>query len=362
MAYRLLAHLDECAKRLELIFPRSAFDSVLSSPGAGAAVAAMLYVDAVVRDDEPMPVDAHWVRPSTCLWLSEEAYARRDGASRAAYYRAAVGSRAKARVEALHEAWGHAHRPLYGDNTRETLRDETFPAWLDHGALRVRPGMKTNSPGPRWALTSSFADLFDPALEGDALVAAIDRWRDTHMTPGARLKALTAQQRAQTDFAIHVRFPNGVERELEPGEASVILKGVIEVWAPSRLLDPVVLTVSEPGDKIYMADARTLAQLGLRIDQATLLPDALIVDIGQQPPSFWVVEAVATDGPVTEDRKRALLAWATSQRIPDGGCEFLSAFASRNSPPARRRLKDIATGTFAWYADEPSHELAWYAL
>lgn len=362
MAYRALLRIDWCAERLERIFPRAAFDTVLSSPGAGAAVAAMLYVDAVVPDTEIVPAGARWIRPTTCLWLSEVAYARADPVSRDAYYAAAVGARAKEKVAALHASWGHAHTPLYGDNTRETLRDETFPAWLDNGAMRVRPGVKTTSPAPRWALCESFADLFDPNLQGEALTTAIDAWRDEHMTPGAKLKALTAQQREQTQHAIRVTLPNGVVRELEPGEASVILKGVIEEWAPTRLMDAVVLTVSEPGDKIYLADARVLNQLGLRIDQTTLLPDAVIVDIGQQPPTFWIVEAVATDGAVTEDRKRALVSWAQSQRIPDGACEFLSAFGSRNSSAARRRLKDLASGTYAWYADEPGSELAWYEL
>jgi hypothetical protein len=271
-------------------------------------------------------------------------------------------SRAPRTTRRLSAQWGFTHRPLYGDNTRETLRDETFPAWLDHGALRVRPGVKTTSPAPRWAMTTSFADLFDPALRDDALVAAVEEWRDAHMTPGARLKALTAQQRADSTHAVQVRLPNGDQRALEPGEASVILKGVIEEWAPARLVDPVVLTVSEPGDKVYLADAKMLGQLGLQIDRTTLLPDAVIADIGQEPPTFWVVEAVATDGAVTEDRKRALLEWATSQRIPEGACEFLSAFGSRNAAPARRRLKDIADGTYAWYADEPGHELAWYEI
>lgn len=222
MAYRTVPDIQDCAERLELIFPRLAFDTVLSSPGAGAAVAAMLYVDAIVPDDGPVPPDAQWVRPTTCLWLSMAAYKRDDAASRTAYYRAAIGGNAKAKMEALHREWGTTHKPLYGDNSRETLRDETFPAWLDHTALRVRPGIKTTSPAPRWALTSSFADLFDPALQGDALSLAIDAWREAHMTPGARLKALTAAQREQTTHAVEVRLPNGDLRSLEPGEASVI--------------------------------------------------------------------------------------------------------------------------------------------
>ena len=60
----------------------------------------------------------------------------------------------------------------------------------------------------------------------------------------------------------------------------VILQGVIQEWAPARLPDPVVLSISEPGDKVYMADARASRALGLTIDAGGLLPDALIVDIG----------------------------------------------------------------------------------
>jgi hypothetical protein len=63
-----------------------------------------------------------------------------------------------------------------------------------------------------------------------------------------------------------------------------------------------------------------------------------------------------------EDRKRALLRSAMSQRIPERDCRFLTAFGSRNSGPARRRLKDLTVGTYAWYADEPTRELAWYEL
>jgi len=136
-------------------------------------------------------------------------------------------------VATLLEEWGERFEPRYADGTRETQRDETFPKWLDEGAMRVRPGIKTTSSGPRWALTASFADLFDPQLAGDELDAAIDAWRDAHMSPGGRLKALTAQQREQRTHAVRVALPDGEIRSLEPGEASVILKGVISPLTPS---------------------------------------------------------------------------------------------------------------------------------
>jgi hypothetical protein len=360
MSWRPLPDIQECVKRLEFIFPRTAFDTVLSSPLAGWAVAAMIYVDAVVSIAHSAPEDATWARPTTVLWLSEEAYERADPTERAQWTTAQA--RGRKNVAALLEEWGLHFNPRYTDNSRETLRDEIFPKWMDFGGILVKAGVKTTSPAPRWALTDTFADLFSPESTGDALIDAVDAYREAHMGPGGRVKALVARQRSDRTHAVEVTLPGGTVRQLEPGEASVILRGVIEQWAPARLNDPIVLTISEPGDKVYTADAAVIHQLGLAIDSNTLLPDALLADVGSDPPAFWIIEAVATDGPIDDDRKRALLQWATEQRIPDGSCQFLTAFGSRNAAPAKRRLKDLATGTFAWYADEPLRELAWYEI
>jgi BsuBI/PstI restriction endonuclease domain/BsuBI/PstI restriction endonuclease HTH domain len=362
MTFRPLPTFEQCDERLEMLFPKAAFDTVLSNPAAAWSVAALIYVNAVVPSSGDLPADATWARPTTVLWLSTDAYQRADPTSRAAYRDAALGGVAKRQVAALMESWGLPFDPRYGDNSREQIRDETWPKWLDEGAMRLKPGVKTTSSAGRWALTDAFADLFDPALSGDDLDAAVDAYRGTHMSPGGKVKALTARQRGDQSHAVDVTLPNGTVRHLEPGEASVILKGVIEQWAPASLRDPVVLTISEPGDKIYTADSAMIQRLGLAIDQTMLLPDALLVDVDPDPPVFWVVEAVATDGPIDEDRKRSLLKWAAQQRIPVGACRFLTAFGSRNAAPAKRRLKDLATGTFAWYADEPTRELAWYEL
>ncbi|WP_371954051.1 BsuBI/PstI family type II restriction endonuclease [Actinomadura monticuli] len=292
--------------------------------------------------------------------MSDDVYAREDPADRVAWRKAALGPGGRRAVEALQQEWGLPEAASwYRDNSRETLRDETFPAWMDHGALRFRPGIPTTSSRPRWALTETFADLFAPSLTADALLPAVEEWRDSHMSPGNRLRIATYRNRERAAHAVDVRLPDGTMRSLEPGDASMILRGVIEEWAPKRLLDPVVLSISEPGDKVYIADAARLRALNIAIDARNLLPDAVIVDIGAEPATFWVVEAVASDGPVTEDRRRQLLRWATEQRIPVESCRFLSAFIDRNDNASRRRLKDLAVGTFAWYSAEPDCELSW---
>ena len=123
-----------------------------------------------------------------------------------------------------------------------------------------------------------------------------------------------------------------------------------------------MLTISEPGDKIFMGDAEMLRRLRIKLDLTRVLPDAVIADLAEIPALFWVVEAVATDGAITEERRAKLVAWAEEQNIKADECRFLSTFVSRGDGAARRRLEDLASGTYAWFADEPNHELAWHEL
>ncbi len=357
---RALPSDELCQQRLAEIFSPEAFDRVLSNPLAARSVAAMLFVDAVVPDVGDPPADAFWARPSMCLWLSNEAYTEATDEFRVRWRTAAARNRGH--VAALHAERGEALISRYADNTRETLRDETFPKWLDFHALRDRPGVATSSSRGRWALTASFADLFDPALDDEAASMAIVAWQKKSLNPGAMVKAASARDKARGAVSVPVTLPDGTVRVLEFGETSLILKGVIETWATMRLREPVVLTISEPSAKVWVVDQARLQRFGIRIDAANLLPDAVIVDVGSDPADFWIVEAVASDGPIDEDRKKALEQWAETQGIAAKDCRFLTAFFSRNATPARRRLKDLAAGTFAWYADEPHHELAWYEL
>lgn len=351
---RTLLSREDIYTRLDAIFPRAAFDPALSSPLAAAAVFALLYVDAI-SDEGAEP--ERWARPLHVLAMSDVAAARSDEQSRVAFNQAA--SQGRRQVEELHESWGAGHTPWYADGSREPLRDETFPGWASFGAMHKRPGVPTNSPLPTWALDTSFADLFDPELTGEAFEAAIEAWRDGHMTTTTRVKIQTLQARARVAESEAVILPNGQQRILEPGGASRILKGVIESWAQARLYDAEVLAISQPGDKVYVADQARLAALGLRIDVQTLLPDLLIMDIGAPRPTFWIIEVVWSDGEISDARKEQLLAWARESGIEPADCQFLTAFESRRSGPARKRLPDLASDTYAWYLSEPLHELAW---
>lgn len=350
-----------CAERLALIFPRAAFDSTLSNPLAAASVAALLYLGAI-EDPDVEPSRWRYARPSMVMWLDDAALAHESVADREAWYAAAVRGKAKRAVTALLGEWGLPFSPRYSDTTRETLRDETWPAWQELGAMRSRVGLPTSSSTSRWALARPFANLFAPDFDVEEVEKVVEAWTAMHMSTNGRTKAFAAREAAKAEHAVPVRLPGGATRLLEPGGASRILRGVIEEWAPRKLLQPLVLSISEPGDKVYLADGAQLAALGIKIDQGTLLPDALLVDAGGDDVDFWIVEAVHTDGEISEPRKALLLAWAAAQGIPAARCRFLTAFESRNAGPARRRLKDLADGTFAWFLAEPERELLWRAI
>ncbi|MFI8632312.1 BsuBI/PstI family type II restriction endonuclease [Microbacterium sp. NPDC077663] len=348
---------EEATKRLLVVFPRTAFDAVMSSPLAGAAVAALIYVDAVADD----PSDLFWARPSMVTWMSEAMREQNSDEDRLAWRQeAAKGAKA---LSGLLQAWGVPDSPGYADNSRETLRDETFRKWREHGALRERLDLPKTSGAGRWTMEPHFADLFDPGLSDSNVEIAAAEWREAHLSPAAKLRVRFAIEGEQASHAVTVALPNNAgTRTLEVGRASLILKGVVENWAPARLRNPYVVSVSEPGDKVFTADAKLLSYLGVTINVSSLLPDALIADVGDSAVDFWFIEAVNTDGEINEARKRDFLEWARQQGIETDRCRFLTAFSSRNDPAARKRLKDLAEGSYAYFADEPGHELAWYAI
>ena len=83
---------SEAGLRLSMIFPRAAFDTVMSNPLSGLAVAAMIYVDAVCSDDE---TETFWARPSTIMWMSAGALQRREAEERIEWRDAAMKSKKK---------------------------------------------------------------------------------------------------------------------------------------------------------------------------------------------------------------------------------------------------------------------------
>lgn len=333
-----------------MILPKSLTGvTFAANPAAATIVFVALYVGAV---DGSCPI-----RPMTVVWMSDAVAARRSDAERRAYFKASKsGNKA---VDKLCAEWGvERGATWYDTNTREPVRDESINALTRYGAVLTDASIPTTSPKGRYFLAADFAALFDPALADDALEQAIAQWQHDHLNAIAMQRALLQRDPSRSAESVLVTLPDGRQRSLHPGDSSVILKRFIEQFT-QRLGTPHVLFISQSGQPVDLIEDRSLRSIGLSIEQQRLLPDCLIADLDSETPGLWFVEVVATDGPITDERKQRLLDWAAPAGMAVEQCFFVTAFMSRTSPQARTCLSRLAVGSYAWFADEPNSVLTW---
>jgi BsuBI/PstI restriction endonuclease domain/BsuBI/PstI restriction endonuclease HTH domain len=335
-----LPSASEIRSRLEAIFPEGISNRhYFTREMAARVVFSMLYVGAVERL-------GRWLGPKHVYGMSDVQAEWQAEAERLSY-----GD----------QAWRPGFKPAghrwYADTTREPIRDETLrDGFVRVGAVILRPDIPTTSGRPRYAMRDDFAGLFDPALQGEALAAAVADWQDKHLDPLALARIeLLRQGAASAMNRVDVVLPNRTVRQLVPGPSSVISKAVVEVFAPAFLYNPAVLLLSESGDKIVAQEERLIASIGLRIDRAKLLPDILLFDLEAGRELLVFVEVVATDGPISESRKQALLEIAEGARISPERIAFVTAYRDRGDPAFKKTFGTLAWNTLVWFMSEPDH-------
>ena len=67
------------------------------------------------------------------------------------------------------------------------------------------------------------------------------------------------------------------------------------------------------------------------------------------------IEVVATDGPVTRQRRDALLKIALDASFPERRVAFVTAFLDRSHPAFKRAVAELAWDSFGWFAAEPQN-------
>lgn len=338
-----LPEIPEIQSRLQAIFPEgSPRRNYCVREMAARTVFVMLYIGAVEGSGA-------WIGPKHVVRMGDSRAADLSDAARRTY------------AEVIEKPGSAPPRDRwYQDNTREPIRDETLRDGLVRaGAVVTRPGLPTTSAKPRYALQPAFAGLFDPGLNGQLLATAIAAWQDHHFSAAglARVR-LRGRAASATGTKVLVTLPNGETRQMEAGPSSIISKAVIEVFAKRFLGDPAVLWISESGNKVVQRDNALASELGLSIETDRLLPDTILVDLAPALPLVVFVEAVATDGPVTEARREALLGLLTAAGFKPEQAAFVSAFEDRDTAAFRKALADLAWGSFAWCLSEPDHVIA----
>ncbi|HTG31949.1 MAG TPA: BsuBI/PstI family type II restriction endonuclease [Thermoanaerobaculia bacterium] len=327
-------------ERLATIFPEGIPNRLyFTREMAAKVVFVMLYTGAIERL-------GRWLGPKHVYGMSDAQAKILEEPERLSY-----GDNAwKPGFKSIGERW-------YADTTREPIRDETLRDGFVRIGAAVQRSVATTSGLPRYALRDDFAALFDPALRDEPLAMAVKRWQDERLDPLAiaRIALLRQGAAANNTDRVEVVFPNRAVRQLAPGPSSVISKAVVEVFAPAFLYQPAVLLLSESGDKIVTQEEQLMSSIGLKIDRAKLLPDILLFDLETGRGLLVFVEVVATDGPITESRKQALLEIAKGAQISAERIAFVTAYRDRNEAAFKKTFGTIAWNTLVWFMAEPDH-------
>lgn len=343
MKLPLLLPRAEVQDRLQVIFPDGR--PYCTREIAGATVFTLLYIGAI--EDT-----GRFLGPKHVYKMSDEQAALTSDAQRLAY----GGECSRPGFKPRGDEW-------YADNTREPIRDETLRQGLiPVGAVTERRDLPTTSSAPRYALTKSFAALFDPKLTGMKLQKAIEKWQAESLSAAglARITVVRAG-RTRNQGNVSVTLPNGETRQMKPGPSSVITKLVVEEFAERFLEKPALIWVSESGKKVIAADDELARSFNLVIDPARNLPDVILADVAHDSIFLVFVEVVATDGPITDLRRNQLLKLAQDADIPESRTAFVTAYLARDEASLRRHLSALAWNSFVWIASEPENIIAMYA-
>lgn len=333
---------DQIRARLPEIFPEGTPRRVQAiSPAAAATIFVALYIDAVEGGAEVL-------QPKPVYRMTEEQAALTASQERLAFAKA-MRSRGAGQGQAVGVTrW-------YQDNSRETIRDDVIRETLvPLGAVIADPNVTITANKPRYVLAAGFAALFDPALQGQALSAAIAAWRALALSPGALMRIALMLQGATADHEdVLITFPNGDTRRMRPGPSANITKAVIELFAPRFLTQPVVIATSDSAEKVTTLDEVRAKAIGLNIKADQNLPDIILVDLAPADPLLVFVEVVATDGPVSERRMEALRALVAEAGFPAEHVAFVTAYLDRSAASFRATIGVLAWGSYAWFASEP---------
>lgn len=334
-AQKSLLSIKEIQRRLEIIFPDSISDrNYLIREMAAKTVFIMLYIDAIEGRDI-------WLAPKQVYRMSDDVAKCQDHKDREKY-----------KNDSMKRGYRPKIKSWYEDNTREPIRDETLKDGLvQKGAVIVNHSIATTSGKGRYALKSSFAELF--TVDKSDFLKKAKIWSDNNLNPSELAKVHIMQNRQLKKSSVNVILPNGESRVLSAGPSSIITKAVVEEFASRHLSDAAVLWISESSNKVVLEDDYLMKKIGLNIDQQKILPDIILADLGRPSILIIFVEVVATDGPITESRKEELYKLTDSAGFPKENIVFISAYEQRNSQAFKKRFAAVAVDSLIWFTSEP---------
>jgi len=342
-----LLPVAEIQKRLLEIFPEGTRNrGYCTRLIAARTVFVMLYVGAV--EDR-----GTYIRPNQVTRMTDAQARSTSEQARLAWAKSSLAKELAKDTETIPGRW-------YAVDSREPIRDETLRDGLvPTGAVVLKPDIPTTSSVPRYTLASEFAALLNPNLPEYARARAIADWQAENLSASALARIqILGRGAVAAMHGVWVTFPNGETRRLGAGPSAIITKAVVEEFAKRFLAHGGVIFLSESGNKVVERDETLAKAIGLTIPADRYLPDILLVDLGPKRPILVFVEVVATDGAITAGRKEAFLEITRAGGFSDSSIAFVTAYLDRGKPAFRKTVPELAWNSFAWFAAEPDHIVA----
>lgn len=232
----------------------------------------------------------------------------------------------------------------YAPNTRETIRRFTLHQFIEMGLVLINPDdpkRPPNSPKNVYQIEQSALTLlqcFETDKWDDNLAAYIESMKGEN-----RLR-----EKARQMERIPVTLPDGQTLELTAGGQNVLVKKIVEQFAPRFTPGGYLVYIGDAGSKHLFYDADYLKELGVEIDPHGKMPDVVIHHVKRN----WLIliEAVTSHGPVNMLRHNQLGALFAGAMA---GLVFVTTFLDRTA--MREYLPEIAWETEVWVADAPEH-------
>jgi hypothetical protein len=238
---------------------------------------------------------------------------------------------------------GINYNRAYKPNTRETIRKESIKQLVAAGFAVMnpdKPDRAVNSPGTVYQVEPSALMLMQEY--------GTSTWKqslETFLEAIQTLKEKYAKEREMQ--LVPVKIGN-VELDLSSGAHSLLIKGIIEDFAPRFVPDSILIYTGDTGGKWQHFDKELATELNIRFDPHGKMPDVILY----YPAKNWLIlaEAVTSTGPVNGERYDELVHLFKDSTAP---LVFVTAFPSRKA--MRAFLPNIAWETEVWCADAPSH-------
>ncbi len=232
----------------------------------------------------------------------------------------------------------------YAPNTRETFRRQTIHQFVQAGIASYNPDKSdrpVNSPKAVYQILPETLSLLK-TYGTKEWVSSLNIYLATRKTLAQRYA------KARVQSLVPVQIKSDQENYISPGEHSLLIKAIVEDFAPYFVPGGVLVYVGDTGAKWGYFDKCLLSKLGLKVDSHGKMPDVVLYC----PERNWLllVEAVTSHGPVDGKRHEELSHLFTGV---SAGLVYVTAFPSRTI--MTRYLPEIAWETEVWIADAPSH-------